>query len=83
MGKIILNVTGMGNIILNVLLLLAAPFLLVSILYCVYYGLKKRHCPICNSSDLFDARPPEYREISTEMEDVSPERAPVPRRQTS
>jgi hypothetical protein len=74
--------TGMGNIVLNVLILLAAPFLLVSILYCVYYGLKNRRCPICNSSDFFDVRPQEYREISTEMEDVPRQRAPVPRRQT-
>jgi hypothetical protein len=73
---------GNTNMLLNLLLLLVSPLLLISILYCVYYGLKSKHCPICNSSDLFDARPQMYREISTEMEDIPPERAPVPRRQT-
>ncbi len=74
--------TGNTNMLLNLLLLLVSPLLLISILYCVYYGLKSKQRPICNSSDLFDVRPQMYREISTEIEDVPPQRSPVPLRQT-
>jgi hypothetical protein len=48
--------TGVGNIMLNVLLLLIAPLFLISIVYCVYYLQKERHCPICNSHQLTAAR---------------------------
>jgi len=74
--------TGDTNMMLNLLLLFISPPLLISILYCVYYALKSKHCPICDSSDLFDVLPQEYREISTKMEDVPLEHPPVPLRQT-
>ena len=46
--------TGVGNIMLNVLLLLVAPLVLISVGYCIYYSEKQPHCPICNSQNLTD-----------------------------
>jgi len=49
--------TGIGNIMLNVLLLLVAPLVLISIVYCVYFYLGKIPCcPICNTHNLADER---------------------------
>ena len=45
--------TGVGNILLNVLLLLVVPLFLISVLYCLYYRIAKLpRCPICNSQNL-------------------------------
>jgi len=41
-----------GNVILNMLLLLVVPLLLISIIYCLYWTIKKPRCPICNSKIL-------------------------------
>ncbi|MGZ4914561.1 MAG: hypothetical protein ACXV44_07565 [Halobacteriota archaeon] len=41
--------SGIGNIILNVLLLLVLPLLVISIIYSLYWAIKKPRCPICNS----------------------------------
>lgn len=47
--------TGVGNILLNVLLLLIVPLFLISAVYCLYYRIaKSTHCPICNSQNLID-----------------------------
>jgi hypothetical protein len=56
--------TGIGNIMLNVLLLLVAPLVLISVGYCIYYREKQPHCPICNSQNLTD----ETSSISTDYE---------------
>jgi hypothetical protein len=47
--------TGVGNIMFNVLLLLVAPLVLISVGYCLYYSEKQPHCPICNSQSLTDS----------------------------
>src|SRR5450759_4541499 len=44
--------TGVGNILLYVILLLVAPLFLISVVYCIYYRRKQPHCPICNSLNL-------------------------------
>jgi uncharacterized membrane protein len=44
--------TGVGNILLYVILLLVAPLFLISVVYCIYYRRKQPHCPICNSQNL-------------------------------
>jgi hypothetical protein len=44
--------TGIGNMMLNVLLLLVAPLVLISVIYCAYYARKPGNCPICNSAEL-------------------------------
>ena len=47
---------GVGNIMLNVLLLLVVPLFLISIVYCLYYSVAVRpRCPICNSESVIDS----------------------------
>ncbi len=41
--------SGIGGVILNVLLLLVLPFLVISIVYSLYWAIKKPRCPVCNS----------------------------------
>ncbi|MGZ4847139.1 MAG: hypothetical protein ACXV3D_05575 [Halobacteriota archaeon] len=60
--------TGVGNIMLNVLLLLVAPFLLISIVYCLYWAVKKPRCPICNSKILRVETSPEPTVVRAEPE---------------
>jgi uncharacterized membrane protein len=47
--------TGIGYIMLNVVLLLVAPLFLISVVYCIYYSRKQPHCPICNSQNLTES----------------------------
>ena len=49
--------TGVGNIMLNVILLLVAPLFLISVVYCIYYSRLQPHCPICNSQNLKERTP--------------------------
>ena len=41
--------SGIGSAILDVLLLLALPLLVISIIYSLYWVIKKPRCPVCNS----------------------------------
>jgi hypothetical protein len=49
--------TGVGNIMLNFLLLLVALLVMVSLIYCIYYEQKSANCPICNSRELTEFIP--------------------------
>ena len=41
--------SGIGSAILNVLSLLVLPLLVISIIYSLYWAIKKPRCPVCNS----------------------------------